>query len=168
MRRAKSGMLVALFLSAVCAASVFPQSESRPAEPAAASYTLTITDRDSRAVAEIPLKNGRFDHVYLHSIHLTPVVERFMVLPGPTGSPTLHLYELVYESYGVGMPSDTENGFRLEDGKFILEMSRDFAVIPLMVSTVDGHGIVADGHFFAFSDWVPKETFLFLAAKASF
>jgi len=161
-------MLVALFLSAACAVSVFPQSESRPAEPAATSYTLSITDRDSRVVAEIPLKDGRFDHVYLHSIHLTPVVERFRVLAGPTGSPTMHLYELVYESYGVGMPSDMEDGFSLVDGKFILKMSRDFAVIPLMVSTVDGHGIVADGHFFAFSDWVPKETLLFLAAKASF
>ncbi len=91
-----------------------------------------------------------------------------MVVADATGSPTLHLYELVYESYGVGMPSGMENGFSLVDGKFILKMSRDFAVIPLMVSTVDGDGIVADGHFFAFSDWVPKETLLFLTAKALF
>ncbi len=168
MRRAKSGLLVALFLSVFCAVSVFSQSESRPAEPVAASYKLSITDRDSRVVAEIPLKDGRFDHVYLHSIHLTPVVERFMVVADAAGSPSMHLYELVYESYGVGMPSDMENGFSLVDGKFILKMSRDYSVIPLMVSTVDGHGIVADGHFFAFSDWVPKETLLFLTAKAFF
>ena len=80
----------------------------------------------------------------------------------------LHLFQLVYESYGVGMPSDTENGFRLADGKFILDMSRDFPVIPLMVSIVEGHGIVADGRFYAFTDWVPQEALLFLAAKAAF
>lgn len=160
--------MAALFLSAACLLPVFSQGIARAAEETVPSYYLVIKDRDNKVVAAIPLSDGRFDHVYIHSIHLTPVVERFKVLPDAAGAPTLHLFELVYESYGVGMPSDTEDGFSLVDGKFILKMSRDYSVISLMVSTVDGHGIVADGRFFAFSDWVPKETLLFLTAKAFF
>lgn len=160
--------MAAIFFLAACLLPVFPQDIARPAGGTALSYKLEIKDRDSKVVAEIPLKDGRFDYVYVHSIHLTPVVERFRVLADAAGAPMLHLFELVYESYGVGMPSDTENGFRLADGKFILDMSRDFPVIPLMVSIVEGHGIVADDHFYAFTDWVPQEALLFLSAKAAF
>ena len=167
MRWALSAM-VAVFLLAACAVPVFPQDGQQRSKLAVVSYVLTITDRESRVIAEIPLGNGRFDHVFVHSIHLTPVVERFRVIVNSEGAPILHLFELDYESCGMGMPSDVEDGFHLVDGKFILDMSRDFAVIPLMVSTVEGHGVVADGHFYAFTDWVPQETLLFLAAKAAF
>jgi len=67
----------------------------------------------------------------------------------------------------MGMPSDVEEGFHLVDGKFILDMSRDFTAIPLMVSTVEGHGVAVDGHFYPFTDWVPQETFLILTAEAA-
>ncbi len=160
--------MAALLLSAACLSPVFPQGIARSAEGTVPSCLLEIKDRDYKVVAEIPLNDGRFDYVYVHSIHLTPVVERFKVLPDAAGAPMLHLFELVYESYGVGMPSDTENGFRLEDGKFILDMSRDFPVIPTMVSTVEGHGIVADGQFHPFTEWAPQEALLFLSAKAAF
>ncbi|MCX7026640.1 MAG: DUF1850 domain-containing protein [Spirochaetes bacterium] len=149
-----------------CVLPVFSQEKSQKSEPAVNSCILTITDRESRTIAEIPLQHGRFDHVFVHSIHLTPVVERFEVTLSSDRLAVLHLFELDYESCGLGMPSDTENGFSLVDGKFILEMSRDFVVIPLMVSVVAGHGIVADGHFYPFTDWVPQETLLFLTARA--
>jgi hypothetical protein len=168
MKSAKRMMAALLFFLASCVFCVFPQEPPKSTESAATSYELLITDRNSRIVAEIPLKDNRFDHVYVHSIHLTPVVERFKVMPDSAGKPLLHLFELVYESCGVGMPSDTENGFHLVDGKFILDMARDFAVIPLMVSTVEGHGVVANDHFYPFTDWVPQETLLFLTAKAVF
>lgn len=168
MKRAIFAVYAAFFSLAACILPVFSQDKSQQAESAVKSFILTISDRDSKVIAEIPLQNGRFDHVFLHSIHLTPVVERFRVVLSPEGTPVLHLFELDYESNGLGMPSDTENGYHLVDGKFILDMSRDFAVIPLMVSIVDGHGIVADGRFFPFTAWVPKETQLFIAAKAAF
>jgi len=167
MKRARCAVFAAVFALAACILPVFSQDKSQQAE-SAVSYTLTISDRESRVIAEIPLQSGCFDHVFVHSIHLTPVVERFKVVPGPEGAPILHLFELDYESCGIGMPSDMENGFRLVDGKFILDMSRDFAVIPVMVSIVAGHGIAANGHFFPFTDWVPEGTQLFLAAKAAF
>jgi len=168
MKRAIFAVYAAFFSLAACILPVFSQDKSQQAESAVKSFILTISDRDSKVITEIPLQNGRFDHVFLHSIHLTPVVERFQVVLSPEGTPVLHLFELDYESNGLGMPSDTENGYHLVDGKFILDMSRDFAVIPLMVSIVDGHGIVADGRFFPFTEWVPKETQLFIAAKAAF
>lgn len=160
--------MAALFLSAACLLPVFSQGIARAAGETVPSYYLVIKDRDNKVVAEIPLSDGRFDHVYIHSIHLTPVVERFKVLPDAAGAPMLHLFELVYESYGVGMPSDTEDGFSLVDGKFILKMSRDYPVIPLMVSIVEGHGIVTNGKFHAFTEWAPQEALLFLSAKAAF
>jgi hypothetical protein len=168
MKRALFAVFAAFFFLAASALPVFSQDTSRQAESVVSSYILTISDRESRVIAEIPLKTNCFDHVFVHSIHQTPVVERFRVIANPEGTPLLHLFQLEYESYGVGMPSDTENGFRLEDGKFILDMSRDFAVIPLMVSIVAGHGIVVDNHFYPFTDWVPQEAQLFLTAKAVF
>ena len=168
MKRAIVAVFAAFFSLAACILPVFSQDKSQRAASAVTSYTLTISDRESRILAEIPLRDGGFDHVFTHSIHLTPVIERFRVVPGPDGALLLHLFELDYESCGIGMPSDTENGFRLVDGKFILDMSRDFSVIPVMVSIVAGHGIAANGHFFPFTDWVPEGTQLFLAAKVAF
>lgn len=130
------------------------------------SYLLVLSDRESKVLAELPLKNDRFDIVFIHSFHLTPVSERFNAELGADGTPVMHLFELEYESPGVGMPSDAELGYRLIDGKFLLTMDRKFAVIPLMVSTVSGHGIVVDGRMFPFTDWVPKETMLFLTVKS--
>ncbi|HWR12604.1 MAG TPA: DUF1850 domain-containing protein [Rectinemataceae bacterium] len=168
MKRAIGAVFAAFFAVAVCALPAFAQDISRQVGSAAGSFFLIVSDRESRVIAEIPLRNNRFDHVFVHSYHLTPVVERFTVVAGPDGRPILHLFELEYESSGVGMPADAEGGYHLVDGKFILDMSRDFAVIPVMVSIVEGHGIVVDGHFYPFTDWVPQETQLFLAAKAAF
>jgi hypothetical protein len=181
MGHARWAIAAVFFASAVCAPPIFPQTSTSVASPlvslqaspqlaatALPSFVLTIADRDHKTIAEIPLDDGRFDHVFMHSIHQTPVVERFKVVAGPGGETVLHLYELDYESCGVGMPSEVEGGFSLVDGKFILDMSRDFAVIPLMVSTVEGHGVAARGRFYPFTDWVPQETLLFLSAKAAF
>jgi len=168
MKRAIPAGFAAFFILAACLLPVFSQEKSQQAGPAINSYLLVISDRESKVIAEIPLQHGRFDHVFVHSFHLTPVVERFDVVLSPDGMPILHLFELVYESSGTGMPSDAENGYHLVDGKFILDMSRDFALIPLMVSIVAGHGIVADGHFFPFSAWVPQETPLFLTAQRAY
>jgi hypothetical protein len=168
MKRAMLAALAAFFILAVGIMPVFSQEKTRQPVTAANAFILRISDRESRVIAEIPLQKGRFDHVFVHSIHLTPVVERFEVIINNEGLPILHLFELVYESAGMGMPSDTENGYHLVDGKFILDMSRDFAVIPVMVSVVAGHGIVANGRFLPFTDLVPMGTLLFLAAKAAF
>lgn len=165
--RSVSGSFLALFVMIVCVPLVsHAQVETR--RSAQAGYALVISDRESGKVAEIPLPSGKFDHVFVHSYHLTPVVERFEIKESTEGKPILHLYELDYESCGVGMPSETELGFSLVDGVFILRMSRDFGTIPLLVSIVEGHGLRVDGTFYPFTEWAPPESLLILSAVAAF
>lgn len=116
---------------------------------------LVARDGAGRKVAEIALPDGKFDHVFVHSFHLTPVEERFRVERSGLFGARLRLYELRYESLGTGMPDATEGDYRLEDGKFVLGMERTFDRVPILVSIVPGHGIAAGGRFHPFTDWVP-------------
>ncbi|TFG79440.1 MAG: DUF1850 domain-containing protein, partial [Spirochaetales bacterium] len=109
-------------------------------------------------------EGGRFDYVFVHSIHLTLVEERFRV----DDAGNLHLFELRYENSGVGMPADEEGGYRLEDGRFILLMDRTFERIPLFVSIVPGHGVSTGGKFYPFTDWAKPEDVLVLSARAHY
>ncbi len=126
---------------------------------------LEISGADGRLLVSLALPDARFDHVFIHSIHLTPVEERFRIVPDERGRAELRLFELRYQSLGVGMPSDAEGGFRLEDGHFILTMDRVFKKIPVMVSVVSGHGVVAGGIFHPFTEWVKPEDLIFLTGK---
>lgn len=81
------------------------------------------------------------------------------------GGARLRLYELRYQSSGVGMPEDAELGYRLEDGFFVLAMDRSFETIPLRVSVVDGHGVRIEGRFWPFTKWAPKEGALVLSGE---
>lgn len=166
MNRSMRAALIACAALLFSLAPAFAQENTRQAS--VFPYALLISDREDRVIAEIPLPKGRFDHVFVHSFHLTPVVERFEVVPGRDGKPLLHLFELVYQSSGVGMPEGAENGYRLVGGTFILDMSRDFASIPVMVSIVAGHGVTVEGRFYPFTAWVPPETQLVVSAKAAF
>jgi len=122
---------------------------------------LVVSDGAGRRLAVLGLPDGHFSHVFRHSFHLTPVEERMEV----GGDGMIRLYELRYESCGVGMPTEAEEGFRLEGGVFVLSMSRDFKSIPVMVSPLPGHGIVAGGVFHPFSDWVPAGQQLVLSGR---
>ncbi len=122
---------------------------------------LLISDKQGKVLGILPLKDRRFDHVFVHSIHLTKVEEKFEV----NSSGNLHLFELRYESSGVGMPSDAEGGYRLEDGRFILSMDRTFHEIPLFISIVPGHGVSVEGKFHPFTEWAKPEDILILTAR---
>ena len=122
---------------------------------------LVVSDGRGRQLAAMALPDGRFSHVFRHSFHLTPVEERMEV----EGDGTMELYELRYESCGVGMPTEVEGGFSLEDGVFVLSMFREFKSIPVMVSPLPGHGIVVDGVFHPFTDWVPAGQQLVLTGR---
>ena len=118
---------------------------------------LVLRDAGGRLLATIALPHGRFEHVFIHSFHLTPVEERFVLEREGLFGARLRLYELRYQDLGTGMPEDAELGYSLDNGVFILSMDRHFKTIPIMVSILDGHGIVVDGAFRPFTDWVPKE-----------
>lgn len=57
-----------------------------------------------------------FQITITHSIHLTDVVEKYEV----TENHDIKQYEIVYEQFGIGMPSNAQEGeeFVYEDGKY--------------------------------------------------
>lgn len=126
---------------------------------------LVVSKPGAGELERIALPDGRFDHVFVHSFHLTPVRERFRVEPDGRGGALLRLYELRYRSPGVGMPDDAELGYRLESGEFVLAMDRSYESIPLAVSVVVGHGVEIDGTLYPFSRWAAPEEGLILSAK---
>ncbi len=124
---------------------------------------LEIFDSRGAKLACIPLSDGKFVHSYIHSINKTRVDE-FLKVEGNK----FVLYELRYDSYGVGMPSGEEEGFRLENGRFVLSMHREFARIDVWISPVPGHGVVIDGELHPFTEWAPREELLTLRPGSGF
>jgi len=152
----RTAIAIAAFAGVAIAAFVFsPRFEAE----------LLLRDGEGRQLAALPLPHARFEHVFVHSFHLTPVEERFVLEREGLWRARLRLYELRYQDLGTGMPDDAELGFRLENGVFILSMDRRFDRIPIMVSILDGHGIVIDGTFHPFTDWVPKEARIILEGR---
>ncbi|MDL4842338.1 DUF1850 domain-containing protein [Aquibacillus rhizosphaerae] len=67
--------------------------------------------------AFLPLQQGdTFQVIFTHSIHLTDVVEKYRV----TDDLEIEQYEIIYEEFGIGMPSNAEEGedFEYKDGKY--------------------------------------------------
>lgn len=151
-RRAAAALIAAAALSAAFLAL--------PREP-----ELLVRDSRGARLAAMRLPDGRFSHVFRHSVHLTPVEERFRIEREGIFVVRLRLYELRYQSSGVGMPADAEGGYRLEGGFFVLSMDRAFDSIPILVSIVPGHGIVAEGMYLPFRNWVAPEGGIRLSAR---
>ncbi|MEI6386039.1 MAG: DUF1850 domain-containing protein [Spirochaetota bacterium] len=107
---------------------------------------LRISDGKGATLAVLALPEGKFIHHYIHSIHLSAVDEYFRIVDGQ-----LRLYELRYDTNSVGMPSDTELGFRIEDKRYVLAMDRRFGRIPIRVADLPGHGVIIGGAFHPFS-----------------
>ncbi|GBF12165.1 DUF1850 domain-containing protein [Tepidibacillus infernus] len=82
---------------------------------------LVLTDGQTDQVLErFSLQNNnKFSILYIHSIHRTPVQEFYHV----DKQLNIVLDKVIFESYGVGIPSEIENGekFKIENGKFILD-----------------------------------------------
>jgi hypothetical protein len=103
-------------------------------------------------------KNQKFDILYTHSVHLTPVLEKYIL----TDEYKIKQYELVYENYNVGMPSNVSEGeeFVVEDGKIhIKNMNRQFPYINLSVGeVVANHRLLINNQTIPFSNFVTPGT----------
>lgn len=67
--------------------------------------------------AFLPINEGdTFQLIWKHSIHLTDVVEKYEVMENQV----IKQYEIVYEHFGIGMPSNALEGetFEYKDGKY--------------------------------------------------
>lgn len=112
-------------------------------------------------LAFIPIEeNQKFDILYTHSVHLTPVQEKYII----TDEHKIKQYELIYESYNVGMPSNVEEGetFVKEDGKLhIKNMDRQFPYIDLSVGEiVANHRLIINDQIVPFSSFVEPGTWV--------
>ncbi|HCO49627.1 MAG TPA: hypothetical protein DIT55_09500 [Spirochaetaceae bacterium] len=147
------------FFAAVIAAFLVIAAAAILAASISVSSTLLLYDNDGRKLAELLLEEEGFVHRYIHSIHKTPVDEEFIV-----SGKRLELVRLRYDAYGVGMPSDGGEAFRIENGRFVVDMRRSFARLDIRVSHIPGHGLLIDGSFHPFTEWVPAESLITLKA----
>lgn len=70
--------------------------------------------------AFLPIDEGdTFQLIWTHSIHLTDVVEKYEI----TENRDIKQYEIVYENFGIGMPSNALEGetFEYENGKYYIK-----------------------------------------------
>ncbi len=76
-----------------------------------------------------------FQIKYTHSIHLSDVVESYKITPHQE----IQQYELVYEDFAIGMPSDAEEGETFEQvngSYYIKNMKRIFPFFYLRIGQV--------------------------------
>jgi hypothetical protein len=87
-------------------------------------------------LAYIQVKDeNTFQIKYTHSIHLSDVVESYKI----TSSQKLQQYELMYEDFAIGMPSNAEEGETFEQlngSYYIKNMKRIFPFFHLRIGQV--------------------------------
>lgn len=93
--------------------------------------------------AFLPLGKGKtFQIIFKHSIHLTDVVEKYRLMDDHN----IKQYEIVYEHFGIGMPSNAGRGetFVYENGKYyIKDLDNLFASMNIRNGkTVSEHRLV--------------------------
>ncbi|WP_369695316.1 DUF1850 domain-containing protein [Gracilinema caldarium] len=124
--------------------------------------TALCVSQAGKTLAELILpENGEFILTYTHSIHKRPVYEYYRAESG-----MLHLYELRYDTTSTGMPSDSEGGFRIENGFFVLTMNRWFIMLPIFISPIPGHGVIINERLYPFTTWAQEETAIELSCNS--
>lgn len=84
-----------------------------PTQPGLVFYKENTSD----IAAYLPLKQDQtFQIIWTHSIHLKDVIEKYEI----TDDNQIKQYEIVYEEFGIGMPSNAQEGevFEHKDGKY--------------------------------------------------
>ncbi len=108
---------------------------------------LTIMEGNTgKQLLAIPAQpNSQFQIVYIHSIHRTPVTEYYHI----DSQLNIVVDKMVFDTFGVGMPSDVENGekFTIENGKFVLNhLNRVLPSFDLRIGQViANHKFIANG-----------------------
>jgi len=88
-------------------------------------------ENSEELLAYLPLGAGeRFTVIFVHSIHLTDVVEKYVVL----SDGNIRQYEMIFSEFGIGMPSNAGAGERFvyEDGLYhIKDMDNVFPSLEI-------------------------------------
>lgn len=98
---------------------------------------IVFQPRDSSLpFAYIPIKEEtKFKIKFTHSVHLTDVVESYKILDDQS----IQQYELMYENFSIGMPSNAEPGETFEqigDKYYIKNMKRIFPDFSLRIGKI--------------------------------
>ena len=105
-------------------------------------YLLIIEDKTNKKNYEFILKNKKFSLGYTHSVMKTEAEEIFTT----DENKKIKLIRTEYKSYGVGLPFLPEEGkMKVENGKFILDMEREFKNISMVISPIGKHYLKIDG-----------------------
>lgn len=129
-------------------------------------------ENTNRIIAFLPIKPGdNFQIIFKHSIHLTDVVEKYHI------SAELNIVqdEIIFEEFGIGMPSNAEGGaeFEYKDGKYhISKLNQTFESMNIRNGkTVSEHRLVwgkNENQFVWFNDYFePGAWFTVKAEKLS-
>jgi len=106
--------------------------------------SLVFYKENSTALAAyLPVAHGeKFDIIFTHSIHLTDVVEKYEI----TDDNEIKQYEIIYEEFGIGMPSNALEGetFVHEDDKYhVKDLNNVFPTMNIRNGkTVSEHRLV--------------------------
>src|SRR3954453_3888871 len=99
-----------------------------------------------KTLAYIPISEGEiFQMKYIHSIHLSDVVESYVI----TSDHQIKQFELIYEDFAIGMPENASDGetFEQKDGKYYLKnMNRLFPSFDLRVGKVRANHTIIFEH----------------------
>jgi len=156
-RRTMAGIMVALGFFLVLGAAL----------PSQLALTLTSEPEGARMV--FPMREGEpFSIRFIHSVHRTPVEEHYRI----AGDGHLVLESMIYETYGVGNPSEAGPGerFRMEGGKYVIEgMRRAYPEIRQRIGQIAAnHELTVHGETFSLADrFVPGSRVLLRVEKKS-
>ena len=133
------------------------------------SSLVFYKENTPKIAAYLPLKHGQtFQIIFTHSIHLKDVIEKYEI----TEDNQIKQYEIVYEEFGIGMPSNAQEGevFEYEDGKYhIKDLDNLFSSMNIRNGkTVSKHRLIWEdkdhqehevyfNDFFSPGDWFKVE-----------
>ncbi|UII57058.1 DUF1850 domain-containing protein [Cytobacillus spongiae] len=114
-----------------------------------------------KVLAYISLSNTEnFKIKYTHSIHLSDVVESYTV----TEDMSILQYELMYEDFAIGMPSDAAEGevFEQKDGKYYIKnMERIFPSFDMRIGKVRAnHRVIYNEKEYPIGDVIDPGTWI--------
>ncbi len=105
------------------------------------AMVLRAVARGGRVLYERRAAPGdEFEIRYTHSVARTLVIEKFRIMPDRQ----MLLYETVYQDFGAGLPSEPDEGAKMELTPFgvrITGMKRVMSSIPLRVGSIARHQI---------------------------
>ncbi|MFZ3579962.1 DUF1850 domain-containing protein [Virgibacillus sp. DJP39] len=125
--------------------------------------------------AFLPINKGdTFQVIFKHSIHLTDVVEKYKV----RDDLAIEQYEIVYEEFGIGMPSNALEGekFEYKNGKYhVSSLDNIFQTLKIRNGkTVSENRLVwgtektEKGHMVQFNKYfIPGEWYTILVERIS-